>query len=81
MAEIQHAEAVYESKTNLEDHNLLITMHEQIKQLRIDIRDLKDGTSAKIQDHEMRLRRLEWGYAVGFTLLVALQFYFHYLQK
>lgn len=43
----------------MNDHDLLITMHEQIKNIRLDIRDLKDGTAAKIEDHEARLRVLE----------------------
>jgi hypothetical protein len=41
------------------DHDLLVTLHEQVKQIRTDIKDLKDGTSATIQDHETRLRFLE----------------------
>ncbi len=41
------------------DHDLLITMHEQIKGIKEDIKDLKDGTSAKLNDHETRLRANE----------------------
>lgn len=70
-----------EETNNMTDHDLLITMHEQIKGIKADIRDLKDGTSAKLADHETRLRRLElWGaIAVGFGY--ALQFYFNFIIK
>lgn len=54
------------------DHDLLIQLHEQIKQVRIDIKDLGDNTSAKVYDHEQRLRRLEmWGsMAIGGLTLI-----------
>lgn len=64
-----------------QDHDLLVTVHEQVKQVRVDIKELKDGTSVKIGDHEARIRRLEWAYAVGFGVLVALQFYFNHLRQ
>lgn len=41
------------------DRDLLITMHEQIKNIRVDIKEIKDGTSLKLEDHEMRLREIE----------------------
>lgn len=63
------------------DHDLLVTMHEQLKQVRIDISNLSDNTSAKILDHELRLRRLEsWG-AIAIGLLYAMQFYFNVIKK
>lgn len=43
----------------MNDHDLLITMHEQLKGLRTDIQGLRDGTSATLSDHELRLRTLE----------------------
>ena len=43
----------------MSDHDLLITMHEQIKGIKGDIKDLKDGTSTKLTDHENRIRGLE----------------------
>lgn len=56
------------------DHDLLIQLHEQIKQVRIDIKDLGDNTSAKVYDHEQRLRRLEmWG-AMAIGALTLIQF-------
>ena len=62
------------------DHDLLVTMHEQLKQVRSDIQELRDGFSAKLQDHEIRLRRLEmWGFIlIGASY--ALQLYLNYLQ-
>lgn len=80
MAEIQHAEKVFEG-SNSEDHDLLITLHEQVKFVRDDIRDLKDGISTKLQDHELRLRRLELWYAVALGISYALTFYFNYLKR
>lgn len=54
------------------DHDLLIQLHEQIKQVRSDIKDLNDTTAAKVLDHELRLRRLElWGaMAIGGLTLI-----------
>lgn len=46
-------------KLNMSDHDLLITLHEQIKNVRADIKDIKDGTSTKLEDHEKRLRKQE----------------------
>jgi hypothetical protein len=56
------------------DHDLLVQLHEQMKQVRLDIRDLNDSTSTKVLDHEMRLRRLElWG-AMAIGALTLIQF-------
>lgn len=44
---------------HMNDHDLLVTMHEQIKGIKNDIKDLKDGTSTKLTDHENRIRALE----------------------
>ncbi len=43
----------------MNDHDLIITIHEQIKNIRADIKDIKDGTSTQLADHETRIRRLE----------------------
>lgn len=60
--------------TQTTDHDLLIQLHEQIKQVRIDIKDLNDNTSAKVLDHEQRIRRLEmWG-AMAISALTLIQF-------
>lgn len=67
--------------SNMTDHDLLITMHEQIKGIKSDIKDLKDGTSAKLMDHEVRIRRLEFWGAILVGISYALQFYFNFLHK
>ena len=59
----------------MNDHDLLVTMHEQIKQVRVDIQDLKDGTSTKISDHELRIRRLELWSAIAIGFMYAVQAY------
>ena len=66
--------------SKMNDHDLLVTMHEQIKGIKSDIRDLKDGTSTKLSDHELRLRRLElWGFtAIGISY--AITFYFNFIR-
>lgn len=70
-----------EDLTKMNDHDLIITIHEQIKNVRQDIKDLKDGTGEKLADHEMRLRRLElWG-AIAIGVGYALQFYFNVIHK
>ena len=63
-----------------EDRDLLITMHEQIKNIRADIHELKEGTASKLTDHEARLRRLELWSAIAIGVLYALQFYFNFVK-
>lgn len=43
----------------MSDHDLLVTMHEQIKGIKGDIKEIKDGTATKLDDHETRLREIE----------------------
>lgn len=49
--------------THSGDHDLLLTFRsetqEQMKAIRVDIKELKDGTSATIADHETRIRTME----------------------
>jgi len=45
--------------TNLTDHDLLIVLHEQVKGLRQDIKELSTGHSETLDDHEARLRSIE----------------------
>lgn len=67
--------------TKMDDHDLIITIHEQIKNVRSDIKEMKDGTALQLADHENRLRRLEekmtkvltWG-AVGLIAIGIIQF-------
>lgn len=42
-----------------DDHDLLIRIDTQMKGLKDDIKDLKDGTSITIADHEKRISCLE----------------------
>ena len=64
----------------MSDHDLLVTMHEQIKGVKEQIKELKDGTATKITDHEVRLRRLEmWG-GVAIGVSYALNFYFNFIK-
>ena len=46
-----------QDSSKMNDHDLLITVHEQIKNVRSDIKELKDGTGAKLADHEARIRK------------------------
>jgi hypothetical protein len=41
------------------DHDLLIELKTRMDSLKDDIRDLKDGTTVKIADHESRIFSLE----------------------
>lgn len=41
------------------DHDLLIELRTEMRGVRSDIRDLKDGTSTTLADHEKRLRDIE----------------------
>jgi hypothetical protein len=59
------------------DHDLLIELKTRMESLKDDIKDLKDGTTVKIADHETRLFALESSkgkqsilLSVGIALLV-----------
>lgn len=60
------------------DHDALITLIAEVRQVRYDIKDLKDGITAQIDDHEIRIRAQEafrWkligiNSAVSFTITV-----------
>jgi hypothetical protein len=47
------------SATNGNDHDLIVELKTKIEGIRDDIKDLKDGTTEKIADHEIRLTNLE----------------------
>ena len=66
--------------TKMNDHDLLVTMHEQIKNIRADIHELKEATASKLTDHEVRLRRLELWSAIAIGVLYALQGYFNFIK-
>lgn len=48
-----------EDFTKMNDHDLLVTMHEQIRGIKADIAGLKNGTSEMLANHEHRLSALE----------------------
>lgn len=54
------------------DHDNIVTLVSEVRQVRVDIKDLKDGTSATITDHETRLRSLEkWAWlAIGALYII-----------
>ncbi len=60
------------------DHDLLITLHTEVRGIRDDIKEIKDGTSLKLADHETRLRRLELVFGVGAALFIGLELYLKY---
>ena len=41
------------------DHDLLVRLDEQLRFIRDDIKELKDGTKTQLNDHESRLKLLE----------------------
>lgn len=69
-----------------DDHDLLIQIDTQMKALIADIKELKEGTAGKIENHEGRLKTLElsqsliagssqgmkafWGYIFGGIMLL-----------
>lgn len=44
---------------NTADHDLLIRLETKMESLKVDIRDLKDVTNIKVNDHELRISALE----------------------
>ena len=51
------------NELNQNDHDILVRLHENIelnfRQVKADIKDLKDGTSNQLADHEARIKDLE----------------------
>lgn len=54
------------------DHDNIVTLISEVRQVRVDIKDLKDGTAVTIADHETRLRSLEkWAWlAIGALYII-----------
>lgn len=59
------------SVKNADDHDLLIKLNTLMDGLKEDIRDLKSGTSMKIDDHESRIKTLE-NRTSNYTITLAL---------
>ena len=62
-------------KTERDDHDLLIAMETKLDSLIEDIRDLKDGTSKTVGDHEARIRKMEDRQLTWVGALAMLQFF------
>lgn len=43
----------------MNDHDLLVVLHERIKAIGEDLREIKNTTQKEIEDHEKRIRILE----------------------
>lgn len=59
------------------DHDLLIELKTRLEALKNDIKDLKDGTSTQINDHELRITAMEAKgskQAIMITVIIALGF-------
>jgi hypothetical protein len=52
------------------DHDLLIALHEQVKGIREDIRELKDGMAARMTNVEKRVDKLEKSSGAYLTMTV-----------
>ena len=44
---------------NQSDHDILIEVKTRLNELIRDVKEMKDGTQAKIEDHEHRIQYLE----------------------
>lgn len=78
----------------MNDHDLLVTLHERVDQIRIYIKDLKENlatrvdqleddhvTKTNLNDHETRIRRLEWWGAIAVGLIYAVEAYLKFINK
>lgn len=66
---------------NEKDHDLLIRVDENVKNLILEIKDMRDGTSAQLTDHELRLRRLEVALAMATGGLFILEMILRFIIK
>ena len=62
------------------DHDLLVTLHEQVKGIRSDILELKDDTKERLKSVEARVTWLERIAYGGLAILGAIEFYFKVLK-
>jgi len=83
-----------ETKTKMSDHDLLITLHQQVIGIREDIKDIKDNLNNRVQKLEdgkidrkefdelkvdiKWLQRIAYG---GLGIISAIQFYFSAISK
>ena len=68
------------------DHDLLIELKTRMEALKDDIKDLKDGTNVRIEDHEVRITSLEnartrttilVSLGVGLLIIIATMLIYH----
>jgi len=63
-------EKIYNNNISMEDHNAIVTLvastsafhatvNEKFAEIKADIKEIKEGTSAKINEHEIRINALE----------------------
>ena len=48
-----------DKKQQLSDHDLIVRLDTKMDQLSVDVKDLKDGTSATLSQHESRIAAIE----------------------
>lgn len=70
---------------SMNDHDLLITIHEQVKGVRKDMASAADGYRYQLNDHETRIRMIEkWTWKlIGMVALAeaVLGFYVAFIKK
>ena len=79
--------------SNTSDHDLLITLHEQVRGIRDDIKDIKDNLNSrvtKLEDGKIDRKELEtlqsdvkWLQRIaygGLGIISAIQFYFNAIK-
>lgn len=50
---------IMDASTHQNDHDILIELRTEMKGMRGDLKDMKNGTEKMLSDHEGRLRSLE----------------------
>lgn len=63
------------------DHDALVAMYVELRQLRRDIQDSNDTQKQKLIDHETRLRRIEYLGALAVGAMYAIEFYLNFIKK
>ncbi len=63
------------------DHDIMIELRTEMKEVRKDIKDLKDGTKEDIISLKADVRWLQRVAYTGLGILAGAQFYFNFLKK
>lgn len=69
-----------ETNYSREDRDLLIELRTEMLGMRLDIKELKEGTATKLADHETRLRFIERYMWLAIGALGVIQFIIGYLK-